>query len=110
MPRDTITALPQPIFDEGSVSPDPTRFRTTHPSDSQLYKEIQKLLTKDVVSFGRSRLSPDGMLALQDVGDCMDQRSSRTFSPRERLFFMRLGIPARRMKGSMLMKCGFAIN
>ena len=67
MPRNTLTALPQPIFNEGSVSPDPTRFKTAHPSDSQLYKEIQKLLTKDVVSFGPSRLPPDGMVALQDV-------------------------------------------
>jgi len=67
MPRNTITPLPQPIFDEGSVSPDPTRFRTAHPSDSQLYKEIQKLLTKDVVSFRPSRLLPDGMVALRDV-------------------------------------------
>jgi hypothetical protein len=45
MPRSTITPLPEPIFDEGSVTPDPTRFRTAHPSDSQLCKEIQKLLT-----------------------------------------------------------------
>jgi hypothetical protein len=67
MPRSTMTPLPQPIFDEGSVLPDPTRFRTAHPSDSQLYKEIQKLLTKDVVSFSPSRLPPDGMLALRDV-------------------------------------------
>jgi hypothetical protein len=67
MPRNTLTPLPQPIFDEGSVTPDPTRFTTAHPSDSQLYKEIQKLLTKDVVSFTPSRLPPEGMLALQDV-------------------------------------------
>src|SRR6266481_3905905 len=67
MPRNTITPLPQPIFNEGSVSPDPTRFRTAHPSDSQLYKEIQKLLTKDVVSFRPSRLLPDGMVTLRDV-------------------------------------------
>lgn len=67
MPRNTITALPQPIFGEGSVTPDPTRFRTAHPSDSQLYKEIQKLLTQDVVSFSASGLPRDGMLALQDV-------------------------------------------
>src|SRR6201993_3338428 len=67
MPRNTLTPLPQPIFDEGSVTPDPTRFRTAHASDSQLYKEIQKLLTKDVVSFNSSRLPVEGMLALQDV-------------------------------------------
>ena len=49
MPRNTTTVPSQPILDEGSVTPDRTRFRTAHPSDSQLYKEIQKLLTKDVV-------------------------------------------------------------
>src|ERR1041385_6469429 len=67
MPRDTLTALPQPIFDEGSITPDPTRFRTGHPSDSKLYKQIQNLLTKDVVAFSPSRLPPDGMFALQDA-------------------------------------------
>jgi hypothetical protein len=67
MPRDAITPLPQPVFDEGSVTPDPTRFSTAHPSDSQLYKVIQKLLTKDVVSFSPSRVPPDGMFALRDA-------------------------------------------
>ena len=54
MPRNTTSPRPQPIFDDGSVTRDLTRFRTAHPSDSQLYKEIQKLLTKDVVSFSKS--------------------------------------------------------
>jgi Calcineurin-like phosphoesterase len=67
MPRNTLTPLPQPIFDEGNITPDPTRFKTGHPSDSQLYKEIQSLLTKDVVAFSPSRLPPDGMFALQDA-------------------------------------------
>jgi hypothetical protein len=67
MPRNTMTPLPQPIFDEGNVTPDPTRFSITHPSDSLLYKEIQQLLTKDVLSFSPSRLPPNGMLALRDV-------------------------------------------
>jgi len=62
-----MTPLPQPIFNEGSITPDPTRFKTAHPSDSQLYKQIQNLLTKDVVNFSPSRLPPDGMLALQDA-------------------------------------------
>lgn len=67
MPRDAITPLPQPVFDEESVTPDPTRFSTAHPSDSQLYKDIQKLLTKDVVSFSPSRVPLDGMFALRDA-------------------------------------------
>ena len=110
MPRDAITPLPQPVFDEGSVTPDPTRFSTAHPSDSQLYKVIQKLLTKDVVSFSPSRVPPDGMFALRDAWGPHGPESSRTFNRRERLFFMGLGIPAPRTKGNMPMKCGFAIN
>src|SRR5277367_4930153 len=67
MPRNTITPLPQPVFNEGSVTPDPTQFKVAHPSDTQLYKEIQKLLTKDVVGFSPSRLAADGLYALQDA-------------------------------------------
>jgi hypothetical protein len=33
MQRDISPAFPQPIFNEGNVTPDPTRFKTTHPSD-----------------------------------------------------------------------------
>ena len=49
-------ALPQPVFgepvfSEGVPTPDPTVFKTPHPSDNQLYKQIQSLLTKDVVAF-----------------------------------------------------------
>jgi Calcineurin-like phosphoesterase len=67
MPRNTVTPLPQPLFNEGSVTPDPTQFKVAHPSDTQLYKEIQKLLTKDVVGFSPSRLAADGLYALQDA-------------------------------------------
>jgi Calcineurin-like phosphoesterase len=67
MPRNALTPLPQPIFNEGSVTPDPTGFKTKHASDTQLYKEIQNLLTRDVVGFGLSRLPNDGLFSLQDV-------------------------------------------
>jgi hypothetical protein len=43
MPRNALTTLPQPIFNEGSVTPDPTKFKTKHPSDSKLYDQIQSL-------------------------------------------------------------------
>ena len=56
MPRNALTTLPQPIFNEGSITPDPTQFKTKHPSDTKLYDQIQDLLTKDVVSFSPSRL------------------------------------------------------
>jgi Calcineurin-like phosphoesterase len=67
MPRNALTSLPQPIFNEGSVTPDPTQFKTKHPSDNKLYDQIQSLLTKDVVSFSPSRLPNDGLFSLQDA-------------------------------------------
>jgi hypothetical protein len=67
MPRNPLTPLPQPIFNEGDVSPDPTRFKIKHPSDSQLYAEIGKLLTKDVVGFNASRLPKDGLFSLEEA-------------------------------------------
>jgi hypothetical protein len=55
MPREKSTPLPQPVFNEGNVTPDPTRFKVKHPSDNQQYKAIEDLLDKDVVSFQQSR-------------------------------------------------------
>jgi Calcineurin-like phosphoesterase len=55
MPRSEMVPLSQPVFSENNITPDPTRFKTKHPSDSQLYKEIGNLLKKDVVSFDKSR-------------------------------------------------------
>ncbi len=65
MQRDTTPAFPQPIFNEGSVTPDPTRFKTTHPSDNLQYKQIEKLLKTQVVGFDPSRLPPDELYNLE---------------------------------------------
>ena len=70
MPRGARTALVQPVFGEpifaeGVPSPDPTVFKTPHPSDQQLYKQIQNLLTKDVVSFAKARGTPSDLYTLQ---------------------------------------------
>ncbi|MEO9320310.1 MAG: metallophosphoesterase [Nitrososphaera sp.] len=59
MPRKAGARLPQPLFSEpkfnedGKPTPDPQTFRTPHDQtkDSQLYKQIGALLTKDTVSF-----------------------------------------------------------
>src|ERR1700677_592730 len=67
MPRNALTALPQPIFNEGSITPDPTQFKTKHPSDTKLYDQIQDLLTKDVVSFSPSRLPNNQLFSLQQA-------------------------------------------
>ncbi|MGC2769208.1 MAG: metallophosphoesterase [Candidatus Acidiferrum sp.] len=64
MPRELSTPLPQPVFNEGNVTPDPRQFKTKHPSDNQQYKEIEKLLTKDVVAFDQSRMQPGDVYSL----------------------------------------------
>src|SRR6516162_8821555 len=67
MPRNALTPFPQPIFNEGSVTLDPTGFRIAHGSDTALYKQIQTLLKKEVVSFDASRAAPGDLYALQDA-------------------------------------------
>jgi hypothetical protein len=70
MPREPAVRLPQPIFDEpvfaeSRPTPDPTRFKVPHPSDTALYRKIQDLLYEDVVSFPRSRAPPSGVYRLE---------------------------------------------
>ena len=67
MPRNSTTPLPQPIFSEQDASPDQTRFKTKHPSDTQQYKEIQNLLKKDVVGFDASRVQHDALYMLESA-------------------------------------------
>jgi hypothetical protein len=67
MPRNTLTALPQPVFDEGNIMRDPTRFKTAHPSDTNQYKEIQNLLKKDVVGFDSSRIPSRELYSLESA-------------------------------------------
>jgi len=67
MAREKSTPLPQPVLNEGNVTPDPKQFKTKHPSDNQQYKEIEELLTKDVVSFEPSRVKPGDLYTLESA-------------------------------------------
>lgn len=67
MPRSKASPISQPIFSETTVTTDPKQFKVEHPSDSALYKQIQDLLTKDVVSFDPSRGQPSDLFALQQA-------------------------------------------
>jgi hypothetical protein len=72
MPRAASYPLVQPIFhepsfDEGVSSPDPTGFLKKHPSDTQLYKQVENLLKKDVVGFDESRVAAEDLYQLQDA-------------------------------------------
>jgi hypothetical protein len=48
----------EPIFGETELLPDPNGFFTEHPSDNEVYKEIEKLLTKKSSPFRRHDLLP----------------------------------------------------
>jgi hypothetical protein len=72
MPREANVPLQQPVFhepgfSEGGSSPDPGGFLKAHPSDKELYKQIQNLLKKDVVSFDQSRAADKDVFQLQDA-------------------------------------------
>lgn len=72
MSRPKSTTLPQPVFrepvfDEVEKTVVPSGFLVPHPSDKDLYKQIQNLLKKDVVSFDKSRIADGDFVALKDI-------------------------------------------
>src|SRR5262245_59441902 len=69
MSRSESHPLPQPlfhepVFSEGKVTPDPTGFMEEHPSDKELYREVENLLKTQVVDFNESRVGPDELFPL----------------------------------------------
>jgi hypothetical protein len=96
MARAASFKLPQPmfhepVFEEGQVTPDPTGFMEDHPSDKELYKEVQKLLTTEVVGFGQSRVEPDALYTLAEaLGDRGDD-ITKQIKNAERLVFHVIG-------------------
>jgi len=72
MPAKQHAKLPQPIFhepifSEEETTPSPTGFQTKHPSDTQTYNEVEKLLKKDVVDVPKSRVADSDLFRLQDA-------------------------------------------
>ena len=57
----------QPVFDEASVTQDPTTFKDKHPSDTAQYKAIQNLLKKDVVAVPPTRAKPGDLYTLENA-------------------------------------------
>ena len=54
----------EPIFSEDQRLPSPTGFATTHPNDDATYKEVEDLLTKNVVPVPKSRAKDDELFTL----------------------------------------------
>src|SRR5882757_451917 len=72
MPRSAKNSLKHPVFreptfNEATTSVDPPGFLVPHPSDTALYNEISALLTKEVVSFEKSRFKDKDLLLLADI-------------------------------------------
>ena len=69
MPRKPKATLPrplfsEPVFSEGVPTPDPSQFVVT-PSDEQFYtKQVEQLLTTEVVSFPQARGNPGDLFNL----------------------------------------------
>jgi len=54
----------EPVFAEGVPTPDPRGFDVPHPSDAAQYRQIDALLTKDVVGIPASRGAPADLYGL----------------------------------------------
>lgn len=55
---------PTPVFNEGTVTPDPTGFNTIHADDTAVYRQIEQLLTEAAVGFDPSTGAPGDRYAL----------------------------------------------
>jgi Calcineurin-like phosphoesterase len=69
MPRSARTELAdpifsQPVFNESTRTIDQSGFQTPFVKDDAIYKQIEDLLSKDVVSFPKSRIADDDVYTL----------------------------------------------
>jgi Calcineurin-like phosphoesterase len=72
MPRSAHTELAhpifgQPVFNETTQTADPGGFLVPFQKDDDIYKQIETLLTKDVVSFEKSRVADKELYSLAEA-------------------------------------------
>ncbi len=72
MPREVSNPISapifqEPVFNETTQSSDPAGFQVPHPSDDDVYKQIEDLLGKDVVGFEKSRGAPGDIFKLEEA-------------------------------------------
>jgi hypothetical protein len=96
MPRREVHQLDEPIFHEpsfgeGKVLPDPTGFEVEHPSDNNIYKQVESLLKTEVVGFDKSRLPPDGLFSLADAYGSRGRKILQTITEAGRIVFHAVG-------------------
>lgn len=96
MSTSASTALPQPVFrepvfNEATKTVDPSGFLTPHPSDQDLYKSIQNLLKKDVVSFDKSRSADDDLVQLSEIYGAHGPELMKQINDAGKIIFHALG-------------------
>lgn len=95
MPR-PVTSLSQPVFsepvfNEATKTVDPAGFLTPHPSDKDLYKSIEDLLKKDVVSFDKSRSADGDLVQLANIYGAHGQQLIKQINKAKKIIFHALG-------------------
>ena len=81
----------EPIFGETEQLPDPNGFLTKHPSDDALYKQIEDLLTKEVVAIPPSRMAPDAVFPLGDAYGSHGEQVTKIIQDAGKIIFHALG-------------------
>jgi Calcineurin-like phosphoesterase len=81
----------EPVFNEKNTTPVPVGFLTRHPSDTSLYKQIQRLLKKNVVSFSQSRAAENELFQLQDAYGAQGAQIAQTITKAGKIIFHALG-------------------
>jgi hypothetical protein len=96
MPRARSPQLSQPVFHEpvfgdGKASPDPTGFIHPHPSDTQVYNEIEDLLKTKVVGFDRARGNPSDLYTLAQAYGARGADVVKEIEAAKRIVFHAIG-------------------
>ncbi|OAF05055.1 hypothetical protein AYJ54_21590 [Bradyrhizobium centrolobii] len=81
----------EPIFGEPEKLPEPNGFSTEHPSDSELYKQIEELLKKDVVAIPPSRAAADAVLPLAEAYGSHGPQVTKLIEDAGKIIFHALG-------------------
>jgi hypothetical protein len=91
---DTTLAGPifhEPVFDEGTVTTNPTGFIEKHPSDKEVYKQIEALLKTKLAGFPKSRKGPSELYTLAEALGARGAKVTAAIKASKRIVFHVIG-------------------
>lgn len=96
MPRNHHTELAepvfaQPVFNEKTQTIDQQGFQTPFKNDDLIYKQIQDLLSKDVVSFDKSRMPDNELYSLETAYGSSGKAVTGKINAAKRIVFHAVG-------------------